>query len=113
MKMFFRGNKYNFEIVCEKFNKNNCSWTLKAISKETNRYSAINNLNPILSELSVGEFTICGRFEDSFGWEVSKQEMKEFNEIAKSFLTSKKYLEYLESRLDEDRSEGEWENAEE
>lgn len=113
MKTYFKGNKYNFKIIYKEFNKNECSWTLKAICKETNCYSGVNNLNPVLSELGIDEGTICGRFEDSSIWEVSKQEMKEFNKIAKSFLTSKKYLKYLENKLDEDRRQGEWENVEE
>ena len=87
MKIFFEGNKYNFKIKNKKFNKNKYSWTLKAICKETNYYSGINNLNPILSELDMDEDTVCGRFEDSSEWEVSKREMRKFNKIAKSFLT--------------------------
>lgn len=113
MKIFFNGNKYNFKIIYKEFNKNECSWTLKAICKETNCYSGINNLNPILSELGIGEDTIYGRFENSSEWEVSEQEMKKFNKITKSFLISEKYLRYLENKLDEDRSQEEWENAEE
>ena len=112
MKMFFNGNKYNFEIIYKELNKNECSWTLKAICRETNCYSGINNLNHILSELGIAEF-IYGRFEDSSGWSVRKLEMKRFNKIAKSVLTSENYLKYLEDRLDEDRSQGEWENVEE
>jgi len=111
MKIFFKGDKYNFRIIYEEVNKNECSWTLKSICKKTNRYSGINNLNPVLSELGIDEDTMCGKFEDSFGWEVSKREMKKFNKIVKSFLTSEKYLKYLESKLDEDRSQGEWENV--
>lgn len=113
MKKFFNGDNYNFEIICKEFNKNKWSWTLKAICKKMNCYSGINNLNPVLSELGIDEDAICGRFEDSFGWEVSKQEIKKFNIIAKSFLTSEKYLKYLENKLDEYRSQGEWENVEE
>lgn len=86
---------------------------LKAICKKTSHYSGINNLNPVLSELSVDGDVIGKRFEDSSGWEVTKQEMKKFNNIIKSFLTSKTYLKYLENKLDEDRSLGEWENVEE
>ena len=71
------------------------------------------NLNPILSELGIDESTICGRFEDSSMWEVGRREMKKFNKITKAFLTSKNYLKYLKNKLDEDRSQGEWENVEE
>ena len=100
MKTFFKGDKYNFQIIYEEFNKNECSWTLKTICKEKNCCSGINNLNPVLSELDIDEDTICGRFENSSGWRVSKREMKKFNKIAKSILTSEKYLKYLENRLD-------------
>ena len=113
MKTFFDGNMYNFKIIYKEINKSECYWTLRAICKESNCYSGINNLNPILSELGMDESTICGRFEDSSIWKVSKREMKKFNKITNSFLTSKKYLKYLKNKLDEDRSQGEWENAEE
>ena len=113
MKTFFEGNKYNFKIICKEFNENECYWTLKAICKEMNCYSGINNLNPILSELGIDEDVICGRFEDSSLWKVSKREIKKFNKITKSFLTREKYLKYLENKLDEDRGQGEWENVEE
>ncbi|MBI3034881.1 hypothetical protein HYY71_01030 [Candidatus Woesearchaeota archaeon] len=111
MKRFFSGNKYNFEITYKQLNKHECSWTLKAICKATNRCSGVNNLNPVLSELGINEGIVCGKFEDSFGWKVSIQEMKKFNQIAKSFLTSENYLKYLENKLDEDRGQGEWENV--
>ena len=112
MKTFFDGIKYNFEIIYKEINESECYWTLRAICKESNHYSGINNLNPILSELGIHESTRCGRFEDSSNWSVSKREMKKFNNITNSFLTDKKYLIYLKNRLDEDRTRGEWENAE-
>jgi len=83
-------------MICKEFRKNEFSWTLKAICKELNCYSGINNLNPVLSELGIDEDTMCGKFEDSSGWRVSEREMKKFNKNAKSFLTNKKYLKYLE-----------------
>ena len=113
MKTFFEGNKYNFKIIYKDFNENECSWTLKSICKQTNSYSGINNLNPILSELGIEEDTICGIFEDSSLWKISKREMEKFNKITKIFLTNKNYLKYLENKLDEDRGQGEWENVEE
>ena len=113
MKNFFEGNEYNFKIIDKEINKNECSWTLKSICKQTNVYSVINNLNPILSELGIGEDTICGRFEDSSLWKISKREMEKFNKITKTFLTNKNYLKYLENKLDGDRCQGEWENVEE
>lgn len=112
MKTFFEGDRYNFEVICKEVNKGHF-WTLRAICKKTNSCSGINNLNPILSELGIDEDKICGRFEDSSRWDVSKQEMKNFNKITKTFLTDKNYLKYLENKLDEDRVQGEWENVEE
>lgn len=113
METFFSGNRYNFKIINEKINKDEWYWTLKAISKETSHSSGINNLNSILSELGIDLDSMRRRFEDSCLWKVSKREMKNFNKIAGSFLTSRKYLKYLENRLEEDRSQGEWENVEE
>ena len=111
MRIFFDGDRYNFEIIYKGFNKNKCYWTLKSICKQTNRYSGINNLNPILSELVTDEDIVCRRFEDSSLWKVSKREMKKFNKLTKSFLTNKNYLRYLENKLDEDRCQGEWKNV--
>ncbi|MDH5684293.1 MAG: hypothetical protein OEZ20_07510 [candidate division WOR-3 bacterium] len=46
------GSKYSFEIVSEK-NEQNFSFFIKAKSKSTGRFSCINNLNAVLSELNV------------------------------------------------------------
>lgn len=114
MEIFFEGKKYNYKIINEEFDNNEFCWTLRATCKETKRYSGINNLNSILSRLFDGGYDMeveKGRFEDSFAWDVSEEERDRFNEIVICFLNNAKYLIYLEDKLDEDRSQGEWANV--
>ncbi len=109
-----KGNKYNYKIINETFDDEVCFWTLRAICKKSKKYSGINNLNTVLGQLlSDKELdNENGKYEDSFAWEVTKKEMKKFNRIAKSLVTSDSFLNYLENKLDEDRSQGEWANVE-
>lgn len=109
--MFIEGERYKFKIINEEYDNNEFFWTIRAICRKTRRYSGINNLNPILSELKV-DFEKDRRFEDSCLWEASRKEINIFNKIAKSLVTDKRYLQYLEDKLDEDRSYGEWKNVE-
>ncbi|NQS97006.1 MAG: hypothetical protein HQ591_00985 [candidate division Zixibacteria bacterium] len=100
------GNKYNFEIVCQ-----NCGesyqFYIRALCKSTGRYSCINNLNTILSELEID--TDDSNFEDST-WIVDQDEAKYFTRVTEEIITDITYRDYLEHRLDEDRILGEWEN---
>ncbi len=102
----FIGKKYIFELISE-VNKNDVLFLIRAIDKETERTSCINNLNAVLSEFGIDEVT--NKFGDSF-WIVTEKEAHHFAKIAENFLSDKKYLDYLEMRLDEDRKCGEWEN---
>jgi hypothetical protein len=100
------GAKYRFEIVSEK-NEQDFSFFIKAKSKSTGRFSCINNLNVVLSELNVD--INDPKFSDS-KWVVTKDESNYFETVAKRFLFDPSFFDYLERKLDEDRMLGEWEN---
>jgi len=100
------GRKYNFEIVSKNGGQNVCFY-IKSICNSTGRTSCINNLNAILSELDVDHTK--PKFFDSM-WVVSRKEAANFVNIANEILSDPIFLRYLEKRLDEDRSAGEWEN---
>jgi len=92
--------RYNFHIVSdgERF-------FIKATDKIFGRYSFINNLNVILSELEISQND--STYFDSC-WVAN--ESKHFYKKIVNFLSHKSSLDYLEDRLDEDRFYGEWEN---
>ena len=99
------GKKYRLEVFSR-----DSGFAIRAICKSSRRYSCINNLNTILSELGVDPED--PKFEDSW-WELPTiEEAEELTDHAKELLRDRKFLFYLEGKLDEDRSYGEWENRE-
>lgn len=105
MKINIHGKKYNFEILAE----NNC-FCIKAKHKSTKRFSCINNLNTILSELGIDMYS-DSKYCDS-RWILSKNGVRKFEKVAKKILSDKFFRNYLEEKLNEDRECGEWENIE-
>ncbi|HEX9896309.1 MAG TPA: hypothetical protein VGA85_01435 [Dehalococcoidales bacterium] len=103
----FPGKRYNFEILAEK-DRRYSTFSIRAISKDTGKYSSINNLNTILSELGVDNDN--PKCEDSF-WVLTVKEADKFTEIIRQDLSSPSFTDYLESKLDEDRECGEWANS--
>ena len=102
-----QGEKYLFDIVSF-FRKGQLfSFYIRATCKLTKRSSCINNLNPILSELNIDSTN--RKFADSM-WEGSKKEAEHFMDTTKNIFSSASFLNFLESKLDEDRTIGEWEN---
>lgn len=106
MTIKISGKRYRFEVASEG-KKDNVLSFIRAIHKASKRTSCINNLNDVLSALEIEEVT--NKFGDS-SWIVSEKEARFFTETAKDFLSDKKFLDYLEMRLDKDRKCGEWEN---
>lgn len=102
MKTVIKGQRYTFDIVGggEEF-------YIKALHRASSRFSCINNLNAILSELNVS--LDDERFEDS-QWVLSKKQSGLFFKRAVGLLQSGESREYIERKLDEDRDCGEWEN---
>lgn len=100
MEKVVRGNKYNFYIISkrEKF-------LIKATCKLSGKYSCINNLNIILSELNIPQNNF--RYHDSM-WNINKSKYF-YRKIVDSF-SNRSFVDYIEKKLDEDRFYGEWEN---
>jgi len=102
-----QGKKYGFEIVTQ-HEPPEFTFFIKARCKATGRFSYINNLNTILSEFHIE--VDDPKVAESI-WVVSKCEIGDFINIAKQSFSDSFFLDYLERRLDEDRTEGEWENV--
>ncbi len=102
----FSGFKYSFEVESQPY-RELFSFTITAIHKETRRYSCINTLNQVLSEFNIG--TDNPRAKES-EWLLTKRESRDFLKIATHMFSDNKYLWSFESKLDEDRKCGEWEN---
>ena len=101
MEKIVKGKKYNFQIEAD-----GDRFFIKAICKISGRYSFINNLNAILSELKIPQNDF--RYYDS-KWVTSSA--TDFYKKTVNFLSDKYSLNYVESKLDEDRFYGEWENC--
>ncbi len=105
MQLKFNGAKYRYTINHDK--RRRLFW-IAAIHKKSKRTSNIMNLNPILSEFNVKEsdrrceVSTLGTRRDSVS----------LIRCAKELLASSSFRKYLEFKLDEDRSWGEWENFE-
>jgi len=106
MISFIQGKKYDFEIVSQN-GRNDFCFFIRAICNSTKRTSCINNLNTILSEFNVEVDE--PKYQDS-SWVVTKKEAYRLAAKGKQFLSDSSFRDYIESRLDEDRTLGEWEN---
>ena len=98
----FRGNGYRFRVV-----EDRGYFSIEATDIVSLRYSSINNVNGIMAEF-VDDDIDNPKFEDST-WVVSQKNGKKLFKTAIDMLSSKRYVEYLERCLDEDRWWGEWE----
>ena len=101
------GRRYDFEIETER-GRRYSTFSVRAISRDSGRYSSINNLNAILSALDIeGDNP---KFYDS-AWTLTNKETNIFENAIKQSLSSPFFINYLESKLDEDRTCGEWANS--
>jgi hypothetical protein len=102
----FSGKRYDFEIHTE---EEGCYSTfyIRAICKDTGKYSSINNLNTILDVLGVD--INKPTYGDS-SWVVTSKEAEHLGNITKRGLSSPLFKDYLECQLDEDKDCGEWTN---
>ena len=106
MKRIYPGYHYSFVIESEQY-QGKYSFSINAIHKKSGRYSCINTLNQILSEFEIGNDDVrSGESE----WLLTKGELNSFTKIASSLFGKKSVLQFLDSKLDEDRTCGEWEN---
>jgi len=102
MKTVIRGQNYNFCVVVDRI-----GFYIKALDLTSSRFSFINNLNAILSELDID---IDDAKVSESQWLVTRSEAILFFRQAKKFLSTKSSRDYFERKLDEDRGCGEWEN---
>ena len=104
------GNKYNFILKTTDAEIKN-DFSILAINKKTYLCSSINNLNLILSELEIDCQSASWRnqFDDS-SWILPYGLAKSLFYKAKNLFSDIDFLAFLESYLDLDREEGEWEN---
>jgi hypothetical protein len=108
MLMLFEaeGEKYNFAL--EKTDGElESDLSILAIDKKTKLCSSINNLNFVLSNLNISYQDY--RFVDS-SWILPNELADALFYKARNLLSDKGSLLLLETQLDLDREEGEWEN---
>ena len=109
MEIKIEGIKYNYKLFFLKNKNEKYFWSFKTICKITKKYSSINNLNEVLNILNLN--TEDNRFSDTSDWCLTQKEVNRFNKTIMALLGDKKYLEYFEGKLNEDRKQGEWENV--
>ena len=92
--------------------KNDGIFFIEAVDKSTRRFSHVTNMNKFLSEIAGDELELDPDdpvFEDS-SWLGPNNRVRKWFNNAKDLLKDKKYLQYIERALDDDRLAGEWEN---
>ena len=104
MKKIIKGEMYNFVVNCFKC-ENDFLFYIEAINLQEKTHSFINNLNNILSEFNINMND--KRISES-QWILKRKEAKLFFSHAINFLLDIKFKNYIERRLNEDRSLGEW-----
>lgn len=104
LKTIIKGQNYNFYIIAD-----GAEFYIEAIHLVSLRFSFINNLNTVLSELNID---VYDKKVSESQWLVSKRQSRLFFKKAINFLSGKNYCDYIERKLDKDRECGEWENYE-
>jgi hypothetical protein len=92
----FPGKRYDFEIRLDGDSRFS-AFSIRAICKDTLKYSSINNLNTILSILGIDADN--RKYEDSW-WELTTREANKLATIIKQDLPSPYFIDYLEGKLD-------------
>lgn len=105
--MEFNGTRYDFRLEFDDI-EGEVAFGLRAICRESQRTSCINNLNAILSLLQVNPEE--PKYADT-EWVVGRSRAARFRRIVTRALSGNDYIQYLETQLDEDRSYGEWANV--
>lgn len=100
------GENYIVELEAWR-NQRLYGFSIVAIHKQTKRCSAINTLNTILSWFGIDENSPLSSEPE---WFITKHKLNQYRELAKNIFSDKRYFKYLETKLDEDRSDGEWAN---
>ncbi len=100
------GVRYDFRLEFEDV-EGEVAFGLRAICRESQRTSCINNLNAILSLLHVS--SEYPEFEDS-EWVVGRSRAARFRKLCMRALSDNDHVSLFETCLDDDRSCGEWAN---
>ena len=108
MRVLFEaeGKEYKFALQKTDGEIEGCL-SILAIEKKTKLCSSINNLNFVLSSLDISYQDY--QFADS-SWILPNELADDLFYKARNLLSDKKSLMLLETYLDLDREEGEWEN---
>ncbi len=105
MKQKIIGKRYDYSI--ELLNrKTKSAFQILCLHKETNRKSAITNLNTIIGEI-IEPVLKTNEIEDSI-IDVNIESGKELFAVATDAFNDKHWVEYLENDLDEDLEQGGW-----
>ena len=100
------GDNYRFEIATGTKGRERIFY-IRAYDNRTGRFSSINNLNTILSELEIDVDN--PRYYDSL-WEVKESEISCLKNKTITLLSDPMFRRFLEYKLDEDQDCEEWEN---
>lgn len=103
----YASEKYFFEVTSRSIAEG-IAFTVTAIDRISGKRSDINNLNGIIAAFDLEEDD--SREEES-DWLLSEKEIVDFQIKAGQILRDKRWLERIESELNEDRAQGEWANT--
>lgn len=103
----YAGEKYFFEVTITPVAEG-VVFTITAIDRISGKRSDINNLNGIIAAFGLEE---DDPREEESDWLFSEKEIVDFQITAGQILRDKRWLERIESELEDDRSQGEWANT--
>lgn len=110
MKKLFKGNKYSYKILLFKLSQKRYYLDLKATDIRAKRTSFINTVNIVLSSLDILPQEMPRLCESD--WILNKSQATRLTKSAERLFSGKEFLPRLESYLDFDREQSEWENYE-
>lgn len=102
----YNGKKYYFEIEFDPYNQIYI-FNIVVVHKKSLRWSTINTLNTILSWFEIQQ---NDKRENDSDWIISNIEYMRFKKFITEIFSDKNAISYLEDKLDEDRTYGEWAN---
>ncbi len=101
------GSRYDFVVEAAPSN-GHFLFHLRAIDRATGRWSIINSVNAVKSELLAEKHDLSASCWSETLWGVTPDECARLVIKAVQLLTDQYGLERIEAALDEDRAEGEW-----
>ncbi len=101
------GSRYDFIVEATPSNRR-FLFHLRAIDRATGRWSIINTVNAVMSELLAEKHDPSDLCWSETPWGVTPDDCARLVTTAVQLLTDQNSLERIEAALDEDRAEGEW-----